>query len=73
MKPTSRRSRRTSSRIRRMVEVSLIEELELIEKRNNIRLEVRLTSSRIRRMVEVSLIEDLELIEERNNIRLEVR
>jgi hypothetical protein len=31
----------TSRRIRRMVEVSLIEDLELIEERNNIRLEVR--------------------------------
>jgi hypothetical protein len=41
MKPTSRRSRRTSRRIRSMVEVSLIEDLELIEDRNNVRLKVR--------------------------------
>jgi hypothetical protein len=30
----------TSKRIRRMVEVSLIEDLELIEERNNIRFKV---------------------------------
>jgi hypothetical protein len=56
MKPTSRRSRRTSRRIRRMVEVSLIEDLELIGDRNNIRFRSKMTSRRMRRMGKVAKI-----------------
>jgi hypothetical protein len=59
MKPTSRRSRRTSRRIRRMVEVSLIEDLELVEDRNII----RFNDLKENEKDGEDLKEDLELIE----------